>query len=63
MLKIIKTYYEEIPCQIFLLTWQHFHLVATYTATKRSLNRKKKKTNSRAIIFENLFYDFISIPN
>lgn len=37
MPKAIKPYYEQIPCQIFLLALQHF---SSYTNTKRSLNRK-----------------------
>lgn len=50
MPKVIKPYYELIPCQIFLLTLQHF---SSCTNTKKKLNRKTP--NSWTTIFENLF--------
>lgn len=56
MLKVIKTYYEQLPCQIILLTWQHF---SSYTTTKKSLNRKKNEQQSHYL--ENLCYNFITI--
>lgn len=50
MPKVITPYYELMPCQIFLLTLQHF---SSYANTKKILNRKTP--NSSTTIFENLF--------